>query len=92
MSGSKIFSWEPSFANSYWGPCGGPELHGPSNAMKELCRLTSDVSVIFFKLLPMQLIVYISKMLNEYAHEDWVAPVEVVDRDGNIGKNEMETV
>ena len=46
-SGNNTSSWEPIFINSYEGPSGGPDLHGPSTSMIESCRITSDLAVIF---------------------------------------------
>ena len=87
-SGNEATTWEPAYINSYEGPCGGAELYGPSNSMKEVCRTTSHLSGIFFKLFPLSLFGYIARMSQIYAHEDWVVPVDVVDRDGNIGKKQ----
>ena len=79
LSGSETVTWQPSHANSYEGPCGGPEIYGPSNLMKEVSRKTSDIAVIFFKLFPETLFEYIAKMSQKYAYEDWVKPVDCMD-------------
>ena len=86
VTGNNTATWEPSFANSYEGPCGGPDIYGPSNALKEVTRQASNIAEIFFKLFPVSLFDYIAKMSQKYAHEDWVVAVDCIDRDGNRGK------
>ena len=39
---------------------------------------------MFFVLFPVTIFDYIAEMSQKYAFVDWVAPVEVVDHDGNI--------
>ena len=38
--GINLATWAPSFEHSFEGPSGGPFIHGPSNAMLELCRVS----------------------------------------------------
>ena len=62
QDGVDLATWAPHFKDSFEGPNGGPDIHGPSNAMSELCRISDCISSIFFCLFPIQLFNYIAKM------------------------------
>lgn len=46
-SGNEIETWAPAFCDSYEGPCGGPDIYGPSNSMNEICRTSDSIASIF---------------------------------------------
>ena len=48
QDGVDLATWSPHFKDSFEGPYGGPDIHGPSNAMSELCRISDCISSIFF--------------------------------------------
>ena len=61
--------------------------------MVDVCRLSESISVLFFALFPIVLFEYIAKMSQKYGFHDWVAPTEVVDRDGKVSKRgKVETL
>ena len=86
QDGNNLASWAPTFQDSFEGPSGGPDIHGPSNGMLEICRTSSCIGSIFFSLFPVSLFNYIAEMSQIYAFKDWVAHVTVKDRDGNNSK------
>ena len=47
QDGVDLATWAPHFKDSYEGPYGGPDIHGPSNTMSELCRISDCISSIF---------------------------------------------
>ena len=84
--GPDLATWAPIFKHSFEGPSGSPDIHGPSNAMSELCIISYSISSIFFLLFPISLFDYIARMSQKCAFKDWVTAVDVIDHDGKVGK------
>jgi hypothetical protein len=82
------FAWEPSNADSYGGPNGGPKA-GPTSNIMEIARRAPSLAEVFFGILPISFFQYVSKMTDKYCYKDWVVEKEQVDSDGNVKKKKM---
>ena len=56
--------------------------------MNELCRNANCIASIFCLLFPITVFDYTAKMSDKYTFDDWVSPVELVDRDGQRAKKQ----
>ena len=86
QTGNNLATWTTSFQHLFEGPCVGPAIYGPSNTMPELYRVSDSNSSIFFALFLTALFNYIAVMSQKYDFQDWVASMEVVDRDSKVAK------
>ena len=84
----EVFAWQPREEDSYTGSDGGPKC-GPTQWIKDKAMNATSLACLFLAIFPMSLIIYIAKMTNKYANEDWVVETEVKDADGNVKKRKV---
>ena len=71
--------WKPSTQDSYNGRTGGPPL-GPTAAIQRCARTATDLSVLFFFILPLSFFAQVVSWSDQYCYKDWV-----VTKIGKIG-------
>ena len=81
-------SWQPSRADDYNGPSGGPKA-GPTTYIVDIARETSTVSDIFFGIMPLQTFHDIRDLTHKYCYVDTVIEREQLDRDGGLKKKKI---
>jgi hypothetical protein len=85
LTADSTFEWAPGIQDSYTGSQGGGDF-GPTAAIKEAARTATELSVLFFFMVPLAFFHHVSVSSDKYCYKDWVIEKIGKDRDGNRKK------
>ena len=85
LTADSTLEWAPGIQDAYTGSQGGGDF-GPTSAIKEAARTATELSVLFFFIVPLGFFHHVSVSSDKYCYKDWVIEKIGKDRDGNRKK------